>query len=67
MFYVSSVTTTQQKTAFVAARTIPKTKTLHLALWILQVLWGIFFCFTGFLLLSLLRVFNHIVQRTTDS
>ena len=47
MSYVSSVTTTQQKTAFIAARTIPKTKTLHFALSIFQVLWGIFFCFTG--------------------
>jgi uncharacterized membrane protein YphA (DoxX/SURF4 family) len=48
MSYVNSGTTTQQKTAFVAARSTPKTKTMHFALWILQVLWGILFCFTGF-------------------
>jgi uncharacterized membrane protein YphA (DoxX/SURF4 family) len=47
MSYANSVAPTQQKTAFVAART-PKTKTMHFALWILQVLWGVFFCFTGF-------------------
>ena len=47
MSYVNSVTT-HQKMTFVAARTTPKTKTLHFALWTLQVLWGTFFCFTGF-------------------
>jgi uncharacterized membrane protein YphA (DoxX/SURF4 family) len=46
MSYVNSVMTTHQKTAFVAARTTPKT--MHIALWILQVLWGGSFCFTGF-------------------
>jgi hypothetical protein len=47
MSYANAVTTTQQKTGFVAVRN-PKTKTMHFALWSLQVLWGVFFCFTGF-------------------
>jgi len=46
MSYVNSVMTTDQKTAFVAVRTT--TKTMHIALWIVQVLWGVLFCFTGF-------------------
>ncbi len=65
MSYVNSVTTTQQKTAFVAARTIPKTKTMHFALWILQVLWGVFFCFTGFGKIMCYRpdVWNHTLHQ----
>lgn len=46
MSYVNSVMTTHQKTSFVAATTT--TKTMNIALWIAQVLWGVFFCFTGF-------------------
>jgi hypothetical protein len=46
MSYVNSVMTTHQKTSFVATSTT--TKTMNIALWIAQVLWGFFFCFTGF-------------------
>ena len=48
MSYLNSAITSQQETAFVAARTTTRTQTLNIALWILQVLWGVFFCFTGF-------------------
>jgi uncharacterized membrane protein YphA (DoxX/SURF4 family) len=47
MSYFNSVTTPQQNAVF-AVRTSPKTTLMHVALWILQVLWGVFFCFTGF-------------------
>jgi len=65
MSYVNSVTTSQQKAAFVAARTTPKTKTMHFALWILQVLWGVFFCFTGFGKIMCYRpdVWNHTLHQ----
>jgi uncharacterized membrane protein YphA (DoxX/SURF4 family) len=63
MSYVNSVMTTHQKTAFVAARTT--TKTMHGALWILQVLWGVFFCFTGFGKILCYRpdVWNHTLHQ----
>lgn len=63
MSYVNSVMTTHQKTAFVAARTT--TKTMHIALWILQVLWGVFFCFTGFGKILCYRpdVWNHTLHQ----
>jgi len=48
MSYLNSVTTTQQEAAFVTARTTTKSQTMNIALWIWQVLWGVFFCFTGF-------------------
>jgi hypothetical protein len=50
MSYLNSMTATQQGTAFVVAKTTPNTtsKTMKIALWIAQVLWGVFFCFTGF-------------------
>jgi DoxX-like family len=65
MSYVNSVMTTQQKTAFVAAGTTPKTKAMHFALWILQVLWGVFFCFTGFgkILCYRADVWNHTLHQ----
>jgi DoxX-like family len=46
MSYLNSMTTTQQETAFVADKTT--SNTMNIALWIAQVLWGVFFCFTGF-------------------
>jgi DoxX-like family len=46
MSYLNSMTTTQQETAFVAAKTT--SNTMNIALWIAKVLWGAFFCFTGF-------------------
>jgi DoxX-like family len=65
MSYVNSVTTTQQETAFFAARTTPQTKTMDFALWILQVLWGIFFSFTGFGKIMCYRpdVWNHTLHQ----
>jgi uncharacterized membrane protein YphA (DoxX/SURF4 family) len=65
MSYSNSVTTTQQKTVFVAARSAPKTKTMNIALWILQVLWGVFFCFTGFGKIMCYRpnVWNHTLHQ----
>ena len=65
MSYLNSVMTTDQGTAFVAARTTAKTRTLHIALWILQVLWGVFFCFTGFGKILCYRpdVWNHTLHQ----
>src|SRR5882724_9483901 len=68
MSYVNSVTIAQQKTAL-GARTTPKTtlraKTMNSTLWILQVLWGIFFCFTGFGKIMCYRpdVWNHTLHQ----
>jgi len=65
MSYANSVTTTQQKTAFVAPRTAFKNQTMNIALWILQVLWGVFFCFTGFGKIMCYRpdVWNHTLHQ----
>lgn len=65
MSYLNTVVTTQQKAAFVAARTTPKTKTINIAVWILQVLWGVFFCFTGFGKIMCYRpdVWNHMLHQ----
>jgi uncharacterized membrane protein YphA (DoxX/SURF4 family) len=46
MSYANSLTTNQQ-TAFVATKSTAK-KIMNVALWILQILWGVFYCFTGF-------------------
>jgi len=64
MSYVNSVTTTQ-KTAFAAPRTTIKNQTTNIALWILQVLWGVFFCFTGFGKIMCYRpdVWNHTLHQ----
>ena len=48
MSYANSITIAQQKTTFAAANSTHYAQTMHIALWILQVLWGVFFCFTGF-------------------
>jgi hypothetical protein len=48
MSYLNSMTA-QEETAFVAAKTTSNTTSdkMNIALWIAQVLWGVFFCFTG--------------------
>jgi uncharacterized membrane protein YphA (DoxX/SURF4 family) len=48
MSYLNSMTAPLQPAARTASVTAPKSKSLHFALWILQVLWGVLFCFTGF-------------------
>jgi uncharacterized membrane protein YphA (DoxX/SURF4 family) len=48
MSYLNTVTTPLQEAAPVTPKTSLKGKTTNVALWILQVLWGVFFCFTGF-------------------
>ena len=64
MSSVNSVTTTQQKAAFVAPGLPPKPR-MHFALWILQVLWGVLFCFTGFGKIMCYRpdVWNHTLHQ----
>lgn len=47
MPYINPVVTTQQKTIFAASRFAPNTRSMHIALWVMQVLWGVLFCFTG--------------------
>ncbi|MBV9181883.1 MAG: DoxX family protein [Acidobacteria bacterium] len=53
------------ETAFGGARTAPKAKTMNIALWILQVLWGVLFCFTGFGKVMCYRpdVWDHTLQQ----
>jgi len=65
MSYANSVMTTQQKTALVAPKTISKNKTMNIALWILQVLSGVFFSFTGFGKIMCYRpdVWNHTLHQ----
>ena len=67
MAYLNSVTTPLQQAAGVAPKTTPKakTKTMNIALWILQVLWGVFFCFTGFGKIMCYRpdVWNHTLHQ----
>ena len=46
MSYVNSAVTAQPGTAFVGPKN--RFRTMNIALWILQVLWGVFYCFTGF-------------------
>lgn len=46
--YLHSVATPLQQAAHVSPNAISKSKTINIALWISQVLWGGFFCFTGF-------------------
>jgi len=52
MSYLNSVTTPLQQVAHVSPRITAKSslkaKTMNIALWTLQALWGVFFCFTGF-------------------
>lgn len=48
MSYLDSVTMPMQQAPDVSTRVTPKAKTMNIALWILQMLWGVFFCFTGF-------------------
>jgi uncharacterized membrane protein YphA (DoxX/SURF4 family) len=67
--YHNSVTTPLKQAARVApktfSKTTPKAKTLNIALWILQVLWGVFFCFTGFGKIMCYRadVWNHTLHQ----
>jgi uncharacterized membrane protein YphA (DoxX/SURF4 family) len=65
MSYLNSVRITQQEATHVASNTTPKAKTLNVALWILQVLWGVFFCFTGFGKIMCYRadVWNHTLHQ----
>jgi len=68
MSYLHAVTTTQQETDFVATRTTAtaaKAKSMNVALWILQVPWGVLFCFTGFGKILCYRpdVWNHTLQQ----
>jgi len=48
MSYLNSVTMPMRQAPDVSARITPKAKAMNIVLWILQVLWGVFFCFTGF-------------------
>lgn len=65
MSYLNSATTPLQK----AVRAVPKTtssaRTMNIALGILQVLWGVFFCFTGFGKVMCYRsdVWNHTLHQ----
>src|ERR1700722_8549302 len=65
MSYVNSVTTRLQKPARAALKTTRKAKTMNAALWMLQVLWGVFFCFTGFGKIMCYRadVWNHTLHQ----
>ena len=46
MTSLNAMTATQQEAVFASAK--GNSKAMNIALWILQVLWGIFYCFTGF-------------------
>jgi len=65
MSYLNSVTTPLHQATRVAPRTTLKAKTVNIALWILQVLWGVFFCFTGFgkIMCYRLDVWNHTLHQ----
>ncbi len=65
MSYLNSVMTPPQRTAFVAASTTPKSKSMDIALLIAQALWGVFFCFTGFGKIMCYRqeVWNHTLHQ----
>jgi uncharacterized membrane protein YphA (DoxX/SURF4 family) len=65
MSYLNSVTTPLQQAARVVPETTLKAKTMNIALWILQVLWGVFFCFTGFGKIMCYRpdVWNHTLHQ----
>jgi len=65
MSYLNSAMTTQQMAVSAAARITPKARVMNIALWILQVLWGVFFCFTGFGKIMCCRpdVWNHTLHQ----
>ena len=65
MSYLNSVSTPLQQAARVAPRTTAKATTMNIALWILQVLWGVFFCFTVFgkIMCYRLDVWNHTLHQ----
>jgi len=65
MAYLNSMTTPLQQAARTVSRTSPKTNTMNIALWIVQVLWGVFFCFTGFGKIMCYRpdVWNHTLHQ----
>jgi uncharacterized membrane protein YphA (DoxX/SURF4 family) len=69
MSYVNSLTRPLQQAAGGASEATtkisPKAKTINVALWILQVLWGVFFCFTGFGKIMCYRpdVWNHTLHQ----
>jgi uncharacterized membrane protein YphA (DoxX/SURF4 family) len=65
MSYANSVTTSQQRSALIAPSTAFKNRTMNIVLWILQVLWGVFFCFTGFGKIMCYRpdVWNHTLHQ----
>jgi len=69
MSYLNSVTTPLQQVAHVSPRITAKSslkaKTMNIALWTLQALWGVFFCFTGFGKIMCYRpdVWNHTLHQ----
>jgi hypothetical protein len=65
MSYLNSITTPLQQAARVVPKTSPKTKTMNIALWTLQVPWGVFFSFTGFGKIMCYRpdVWNHTLHQ----
>jgi hypothetical protein len=65
MSYLHSVATPLQQAAHVSPNAMSKSKTMNIALWILQVLWGGFFCFTGFGKIMCYRadVWNHTLNQ----
>src|SRR5258708_27305504 len=68
MSYVNSVTIAQQKTALGARptrKTTLRAKMMNSTLWILQFLWCIFFCFTGFGKIMCYRpdLWNHTLHQ----
>ena len=69
MSYFNSATTPLQQTARVAPKTVSKNKPqaniMNIAMWVLQVLWGVFFCFTGFGKVMCYRadVWNHTLHQ----
>ena len=65
MSYLTSVTSPLQQAAHVSPNAISKSKTMNIVLWILQVLWGVFFCFTGFgkILCYRVDVWNHTLHQ----
>jgi DoxX-like family len=69
MSYLNSVTTSLLQAAHISTKITPNTsfkaKIMNTALWILQVLWGVFFCFTGFGKIMCYRqdVWNHTLHQ----
>jgi hypothetical protein len=65
MSYLNSVPMPLQQSADVSAKITPKAKAMNILLWILQVLLGVFFCFTGFGKVMCYRadVWNHTLHQ----